>query len=120
MGPDRTTSNALAGTCLSGSSLNGVWPISTERSRSGASMWPRPSPIGLTQTDAPPPTLPDLLRSSVRWWARGLLAVEFSGGCTVAAHNELGDMHAPNCHKTSFEAGLIALAHEAARQHVAA
>ena len=44
-----------------------------------------------------------------------------AGGCTVAAHNELGDMHAPNCHKTSFEAGLIALAHEAAaRQHVAA
>ena len=43
-----------------------------------------------------------------------------AGGCTVAAHNELGDMHAPNCHKTSFEAGLIALAHEAARQHAAA
>lgn len=36
-------------------------------------------------TEAPPPTLPDLLRSSVRWWSRGLLAVEFSGGCTVAA-----------------------------------
>ena len=29
-----------------------------------------------------------------------------AGGCTVAAHNELGDMHAPNCHKPSFEAGL--------------
>ena len=38
-----------------------------------------------------------------------------AGGCTVAAHNELGDMHAPNCHKTSFEAGVITLAHEAAR-----
>jgi uncharacterized protein len=37
-----------------------------------------------------------------------------AGGCTVAAHNELGDMHAPNCHKTSFEAGLITLAHDAA------
>ncbi|HET7699190.1 MAG TPA: radical SAM protein [Vicinamibacterales bacterium] len=39
-----------------------------------------------------------------------------AGGCTVAAHNELGDMHAPNCHKSSFEAGVIALAREAAAQ----
>ncbi len=38
-----------------------------------------------------------------------------AGGCTVAAHNELGDMHAPNCHKPSFKAGVIAMAHEAAR-----
>jgi uncharacterized protein len=38
-----------------------------------------------------------------------------AGGCTVASHNELGDMHAPNCHKPSFEAGLVALAHDAAR-----
>ena len=36
-----------------------------------------------------------------------------AGGCTVAAHNELGDMHAPNCHKPSFEAGVEALAREA-------
>ena len=43
-----------------------------------------------------------------------------AGGCTVAAHNELGDMHAPNCHKTSFEAGAAALAHDAARQHATA
>jgi uncharacterized protein len=43
-----------------------------------------------------------------------------AGGCTVAAANELGDMHAPNCHKTSFEAGLISLAHEAARDSAAA
>jgi uncharacterized protein len=43
-----------------------------------------------------------------------------AGGCTVAAHNELGDMHAPNCHKPSFEAGLISLAHDAARAHLAA
>ena len=42
-----------------------------------------------------------------------------AGGCTVAAHNELGDMHAPNCHKPSFEAGLVALAHDAARDHAA-
>jgi uncharacterized protein len=42
-----------------------------------------------------------------------------AGGCTVAAHTEIGDMHAPNCHKTSFEAGLISLAREAAagREH---
>ena len=36
-----------------------------------------------------------------------------AGGCTVASHNELGDMHAPNCHKPSFEAGLVALARDA-------
>src|SRR5688572_23856806 len=42
-----------------------------------------------------------------------------AGGCTVAAHNELGDMHAPNCHKPSFEAGVIALAREAAQAHAA-
>ena len=41
-----------------------------------------------------------------------------AGGCTVAAHNELGDMHAPNCHKPSFEAGVVSLAREAAREHV--
>lgn len=39
-----------------------------------------------------------------------------AGGCTVAAHNELGDMQAPNCHKSSFEAGLVALAHDATRE----
>jgi len=37
-----------------------------------------------------------------------------AGGCTVAAHNELGDMHAPNCHKASFEAGVLSLARDAA------
>jgi uncharacterized protein len=41
-----------------------------------------------------------------------------AGGCTVAAHNELGDMHAPNCHKTSFEAGVVSLAHDTIRHHV--
>jgi uncharacterized protein len=43
-----------------------------------------------------------------------------AGGCTVAAHNELGDMHAPNCHKTSFEAGVVSMAREAAREQVTA
>jgi uncharacterized protein len=38
-----------------------------------------------------------------------------AGGCTVASANELGDMYAPNCHKPSFEAGVISLAREAAR-----
>jgi uncharacterized protein len=42
-----------------------------------------------------------------------------AGGCTVAAHNELGDMHAPNCHKTSFVAGVQALARDAAREYAA-
>jgi uncharacterized protein len=36
-----------------------------------------------------------------------------AGGCTVAAHHELGDMSAPACHKRSFEAALVSLAHEA-------
>jgi uncharacterized protein len=43
-----------------------------------------------------------------------------AGGCTVAAHTELGDMHAPNCHKTSFEAGVITLARAAALGEVRA
>ena len=37
-----------------------------------------------------------------------------AGGCTVAAHTELGDLNAPNCHKSSFEAGLVTLARQAA------
>ena len=42
-----------------------------------------------------------------------------AGGCTVAANNELGNMHAPNCHKPSFEAGVIALARDAAQSEAA-
>ena len=38
-----------------------------------------------------------------------------AGGCTAAAYTELFDMNKPNCHKPSFEAGVIALAREAAR-----
>jgi uncharacterized protein len=37
-----------------------------------------------------------------------------AGGCTVAAHNELGSIDVPNCHKSSLEAGLVSLAHDAA------
>lgn len=37
-----------------------------------------------------------------------------AGGCSVASHTELGDMHAPSCHKTSFETALVSFAHEAA------
>ncbi len=37
-----------------------------------------------------------------------------AGGCTTAAHLELGDMDRPSCHKASFEAGVAALAAEAA------
>jgi uncharacterized protein len=43
-----------------------------------------------------------------------------AGGCTVAAHNELGDMHAPNCHKTSFLAGVASMAQDAGREHAMA
>jgi uncharacterized protein len=42
-----------------------------------------------------------------------------AGGCSVAAHSELGDMNRPNCHKTSFEAGVVSLAREAAAGSVA-
>jgi uncharacterized protein len=43
-----------------------------------------------------------------------------AGGCTVAAHAELGDMHRPNCHKSSFEAGVVSLAREAAARELTA
>jgi uncharacterized protein len=36
-----------------------------------------------------------------------------AGGCTVAAHTEIGNLNAPNCHKASFEAGLVTLARQA-------
>ena len=39
-----------------------------------------------------------------------------AGGCATAAHTELHDMNKPNCHKSSFEAGLVALANQAAAQ----
>ena len=34
------------------------------------------------------------------------------GGCSVASHNELGDMNKPSCHKSSFESALVSMAHE--------
>ena len=42
-----------------------------------------------------------------------------AGGCSTAAHTELGDMNLPNCHKRSFEAGVISLAREAATREPA-
>ena len=39
-----------------------------------------------------------------------------AGGCSVAAHTELGNMNRPNCHKSSFEAGVVSLARDAARR----
>jgi uncharacterized protein len=39
-----------------------------------------------------------------------------AGGCSTAAHTELLDMNKPNCHKSSFEAGLVTLARQAAAQ----
>jgi uncharacterized protein len=38
-----------------------------------------------------------------------------AGGCSVAAHTELGDMNTPSCHKRSFEDALVSMAHDAAR-----
>jgi len=43
-----------------------------------------------------------------------------AGGCTTAAYTELRDMNKPNCHKPSFESGVISLAREAARMAEAA
>lgn len=39
-----------------------------------------------------------------------------AGGCTTAAHAELGDLDRPSCHKASFEAGVQSLAREATAQ----
>jgi uncharacterized protein len=36
------------------------------------------------------------------------------GGCSVAAHTELGDMHQPSCHKGAFESALTSLAQRTA------
>jgi uncharacterized protein len=37
-----------------------------------------------------------------------------AGGCTVASHSELGDLNRPSCHKSSFEAGVVSMARDAA------
>jgi len=37
-----------------------------------------------------------------------------AGGCTTASHVELGDLDRPSCHRGSFEAGVAALAADAA------
>ena len=36
------------------------------------------------------------------------------GGCSVAAHTELGDMHDPSCHKSSLESAVVSLAQRTA------
>ena len=36
-----------------------------------------------------------------------------AGGCSAAAHNELGDMNEPSCHKDSFESAVVTMAQEA-------
>ena len=36
------------------------------------------------------------------------------GGCSVAAHTELGDMHQPSCHKGAMESALVTLAQRTA------
>jgi uncharacterized protein len=40
------------------------------------------------------------------------------GGCSAAAHMELGDMHSPSCHKGSMESALVSLAHRTAASFV--
>ena len=36
------------------------------------------------------------------------------GGCSMAAHTELGDMHTPSCHKSAMEAAVLSLAQRTA------
>jgi uncharacterized protein len=36
------------------------------------------------------------------------------GGCSVAAHTELGDMYSPSCHKGALESALVSLAQRTA------
>ena len=36
------------------------------------------------------------------------------GGCSMAAHTELGDMHHPSCHKSAMEAAVLSLAQRTA------
>ncbi len=36
------------------------------------------------------------------------------GGCSMAAHTELGDMHSPSCHKGAMEAAVVSLAQRTA------
>ena len=36
------------------------------------------------------------------------------GGCSVAAHTELGDMYEPSCHKGAFESAVVSLAERTA------
>ena len=40
------------------------------------------------------------------------------GGCSVAAHTELGDMHQPSCHKGAMESALVSLAQRTAASAV--
>jgi uncharacterized protein len=42
-----------------------------------------------------------------------------AGGCSVASHTELGSIDRPNCHKSSFEAGVVSLARDAAVSEMA-
>jgi uncharacterized protein len=37
-----------------------------------------------------------------------------AGGCIAASHHTLGDMNTPACHKRSYEAAVVSLAHQAA------
>ena len=37
-----------------------------------------------------------------------------AGGCTVASYSEQGDLNTPSCHKSSFEAGVVSMARDAA------
>ena len=40
------------------------------------------------------------------------------GGCSVAAHTEASDMHAPSCHKSAFESATVSIAQRVAASAV--
>jgi sulfatase maturation enzyme AslB (radical SAM superfamily) len=39
------------------------------------------------------------------------------GGCSVAANSELGDLHAPACHKSALEQAVVSLAQRTAASY---
>ena len=52
----------------------------------------------------PPVTVATVLRAAVEWWERGLLAVDFTGGCVVAATVMDASMSAADVRRAALKA----------------
>lgn len=71
----------------------------------------------------PPATLADVLRLSTTWWEKGLLAVDFTGGCAVAAtvmDAAVQDIDVRNAVSRAFQSWLDPIARIAAGDGVPA